>query len=780
MHIDFNADWKFYKDGNESGAYVVNLPHDAMLTEIRYKKTNNGDRTGYFPGGKYVYEKEFDITVDHYGKYIELFFEGVYRHATVIINGKEVAYHAYGYTEFQVDITNNISIGKNLVRVLVDNSLTPNSRWYSGSGIYRPVTLIVKDKNHIKNVKIDTVSSKPAIIRVNATIVNSDQEPVVEIYDKDIMVASGKCSEIEIHEGKLWSEDSPYLYTAVVKTETDEVRTNFGIRKIEWSAKTGLLINGIETKLRGCCIHHDNGILGACGFADAEERRVRIIKESGYNAIRSSHNPCSRALLDACDRYGVYVMDEIYDGWYIPKTYHDSAREFYDNYHSDMKSMIVKDYNHPSVIMYSIGNEVSEPSEQNGNDMTKELVDLVRKYDYSRPVTCGVNIMVINRKMTFTDQGVYKKESLPDINPKKKEKATGSTLYNLMVAKMGGLMSAAVKSKKAGACITEMASHLDIVGLNYGDTRYDIDGKLHPQRIMVGTETMVERLWYNWPRVMKYKYLIGDFVWTGFDYLGETNLGHWNYPSMKGLPLLNGGGTIDILGNRDAENYYQQVIFGLYDKPYICVRPVTLSHEKVRMQPWRFTDAKESWNWQGYEGKKAIVEVFSSAYKIELMLNGKTIAKKKVKKYRTLFKTQYKPGTLKAVAFDASGNKVSENELVTGEKETILSVYPEKTTLQANGQDLCYIPIALTDELGQLKPAKDVQIRIGIEGEAVTLAGTGSANPETDELFDKPYHDTYFGRAMAVLRAGYKEGRAVITVSADGLVNQKVIIQVKK
>jgi Beta-galactosidase/beta-glucuronidase len=768
MKVDFNANWKFYKDGNEAKAYFVNLPHDAMLTEKRFKESNNGTKTGFFPGGKYVYEKEFVISEEHIGKYVALLFEGIYRHATLYINDQELMYHANGYTEFTVDISDRILIGKNKIKVIVDNSLTPNSRWYSGSGIYRPVSLILKEKQHISNVKIRTVSIKPAEIFVE--VEGDDAEnAIVEIYDGNIIVASGKIGKLMISNVKLWSESSPFLYTALIKTGTDEERISFGIRSLFWSAKDGLLVNNVETKLRGACIHHDNGVLGACGFADAEERRVRILKESGYNAIRSAHNPCSRALLDACDKYGVYVMDELYDGWYTPKTYHDSSREFKENYPQDMLSMIMKDYNHPSVIMYSIGNEVSEPCKTEGVETTRKLVELVHSLDASRPATCGVNIMIIQRKMTFTNQGEYKKEPIPDTTPGKKEKASGSTLYNLMAVRIGGIMCEMVKSKKADNAIKDMASYLDIVGFNYGDTRYDIDGKLHPERILLGSETMVSRIWYSWPRVMKYKYVLGDFVWTGFDYLGETDIGHWSHEKMNGLPLLNGGGTIDILGNRDAENYYQQVAFGIYRKPYICVRPVNLSGLKIKMAPWRMTNAVESWSWHGYEGKNAIIEVYTTEAVVELFLNDKSLGKKKAHKNKAIFKTRYQAGILKAVSYDVNGNAIAENKLSSGGNKTRLKIMPEKTTLVSNGQDLCYIPIILTDENGQWKPVKDVKITVSMKGNSVTLAGLGSAHPETDELFSSLSHDTYQGRALAVFRATYEPGTTEVTISAEGI-----------
>lgn len=777
--MDFNDNWIFYKDGAENSKKLVHLPHDAMFTEERYLDSSNGGRTAYFPGGKYVYEKEFTMPISFKDKYIAVLFEGVYMRSVVYINGHKVASQVYGYTEFEVDLSEYIVEGTNHMKVTVDNSLTPNSRWYSGSGIYRPVSLIVKDKNYIRDVQIKTKQISPAVIDVRAAYA---ENAVVTILDGKKEVARGTIGEIVIPDAKVWSDTSPYLYRAVIQTVSDEVEVNFGVRLIDWSSSTGLLVNGVETNLRGCCIHHDNGILGACGFKDAEERKIRIIKESGYNAIRSAHNPCSRAILDACDKYGIYVMDEAFDGWYTPKSYHDYGRDFMDNYKKDLAAMVKKDMNHPSVIMYSIGNEVTEPAEKRGIDLTKEMVAIVHGLDKSRPVTCGVNMYVILKDMGHKDDGPYKREPLPNSTSKKKKNESGSTLYNLMVSRIGPIMSAQVKSKKADDSIKDMASHLDIVGFNYAESRYDIDGKLHPERIIVGSETMASRTWYNWPRVKKYKYLIGDFVWAGFDYIGETdpNLGHWEYLADEGLQLFYGGGTIDVTGTRDAENYYQQVIFGTYEKPYIGVRPVNRSGEKIKMAPWRMTNALDSWSWNGYEGKKSVVEVYADAASVELRINGKRLGRKKVKKYMAKFNCKYEPGELEAITFDKTGKELKRSKLVTAQQTSVLTVDIENRELVADGQNLAFLSISITDEAGVVKPAEDMKVSVNVEGSSASLLAFGSSNPKTRTLFDQKEHTTYRGRALAVIRAGYEPGEVKVTVSAKGFESKSIIVNVKE
>ncbi|SDZ57569.1 Glycosyl hydrolases family 2 [Evansella caseinilytica] len=775
MILDFNRDWTFCKKGEVPRH--VNLPHDAMLTEKRSATCLNGEKTGYFPGGMYTYEKVFSLDQQDIGKYIAIFFEGIYQHATVFFNEKEMAYQAYGYTEFTVDLSEEAKAGENKITVVVDNSLEPNSRWYSGSGIYRPVFLIMKEKNHITDVSIQTLSYDPAVIEVVAQAEGAE----VEILDGDKLVAKGPLGQFTLPHAQLWSAEHPHLYTCLIRTNDDEVRTDFGIRKIEWSARTGLLINGVETLLRGGCIHHDNGILGACAFSDAEERRVRILKKAGYNAIRAGHSPCSRALLDACDRLGMYVMDEAFDGWYTPKTHHDYSRDFDQAYASDIAAMVRKDLNHPSVIMYSIGNEVTETAEARGIQLTEEMVKLIRSLDPSRPVTCGINAMlnVLSAKGRgiYKDTSDYKPEPLPPISATKKQKESGSALFNAIMQKLNWLTNLMAGSKAGDAAIREAAERLDILGLNYGSSRYDKDIVNYPNRMMVGSETLVSELPYNWERVRKYKALIGDFVWVAWDYLGEAGLGDWTYFSYRGLMLAAGSGTIDLIGTIGAQSYFQQIIWGLYHKPYIGVRPVTHSKETAKQSRWRFTNAIDSWSWQGYEGRRAVVEVFSDASWIKLYLNGKLIGNKKIKKYKTKFIVKYMPGVLEAVAYDNNKEEVSRSFLETSGDETVLTVLPEKKSLYANGQDLCFVPIMLTDEAGVYKPARDVSIQVQVKGAGV-LQALGSALCKTDEVFNQNVHDTYQGHALAVIRAGYLPGKIRVTVSASGIPAKDVEIEV--
>lgn len=774
MNIDFNLNWKFSKAGGQP--IIVNLPHDAMLTEQRNPNCHNGRQSGYFPGGKYRYEKTFIISNEDMGKCVEILFEGVYQNCSVLINGEKAGGHRYGYTEFTVDISDYIHAGENTVTVLVDNSLEPNCRWYSGSGIYRPVLMRISKKKHPVTLKVVTKSYAPAIIEIIA-----DKGAEIRIYDGGSLIVSGGAGEYTIPDAKLWSDEEPYLYTCVSRLNEEELSTAFGIRHLEWSAETGLLVNGRRILLRGGCIHHDNGVLGACGFADAERRRVQILKEAGYNAIRSAHNPMSRAMLAACDQMGMYVMDESFDGWYTPKNYHDYSRWIDEDWQGDLTTMVEKDVNHPCVIMYSIGNEVSETASEKGVEFCGMMADFVRSLDGSRPVTCGINVLLnVYTNMgvgVYKDSGEYKAEPLPPKNKRYKEKKTGSTFFNAMAQKLGGLMFFMSAGKKGDRASRGAGEKLDILGLNYAASRYDADVIKYPERIMVGSETMAADLPYNWERVKKYPAVIGDFVWAAWDYLGEACVGDWTYHSYTGLPLLAGSGTVDITGKIGMEAYFQQVVWGLRKKPAVGVRPLNHAGETPTRSAWRFTDAVESWSWHGYEGKTAVVEVFSDAEEIRLELNDRKAGQRKIKDYRCRFKIPYEPGRLTAVALDASGRELSRYTLQTAENETVLKIMPEKTVLHSNGQDLCYIPIEFTDTKGTVKPYIEQEVELSVEGVAI-LQGFGSAVCKTDESYLGTCFHSFRGRCLAVVRAGTVKGKTKVTVKSAGVEPANVEIEV--
>ena len=760
--LDFNRNWTL-------GGKPVTLPHDAQITEKRWAEASNSGH-GYFPGGVYTYEKTFTAPAEWEGKTILVEFEGVYKNATVRFNGKELCFHPYGYTGFFVELE-GLKIGEeNVLTVTADNSRLPNSRWYSGAGIYRPVWLYVCEKDGLRpeSVKISTVSIDPAVIRIEA--------PVSVKAEVEEICGEGTSFELTIPNARLWSDETPNLYTAKITAgKGDTVEIPFGIRKITWSNK-GLFINGKETLLRGGCVHHDSGILGAATFAESEERRVRILKENGFNAIRSAHNPASKAMLDACDRYGVYLMDESFDMWYNCKNPHDYGLDFEQWWEKDTTAMVEKDFNHPSVILYSIGNEVGEPAEAKGLEYGRKMIALCHKLDPSRPVTCGANLMIMGR--TAKGNALYKDGEQPGGGKPQKEGQNSSLLFNMIASFVGSGMNKSANSKKIDAITSPFLDSLDIAGYNYASGRYPMEGKAHPNRIVVGSETFPQDIWKNWQMVKAYPYLVGDFMWTSWDYLGEAGIGAWSYtggmPFNRPYPwLLAGAGVIDILGIPDGSCKYASTVWGLESKPVIAVRPVNHPGVRVSKSVWRGTNAILSWSWQGCTGNKAEVEIYSDQAQVELLINGKSAGRQKVKECKAMFKVKYAPGTLTAVAYDASGRETGRSELKSAVGPARIAVRPEKSAVKAG--EVVYVPVNMEGQDGIVESNADRKLTVTVEGGE--LLAFGSANPCTEEQYHTGSFTSYYGRTLAVVRAG--ESGIVRVTATDGSLKDTAEITVE-
>ncbi|MGN0801130.1 MAG: glycoside hydrolase family 2 TIM barrel-domain containing protein, partial [Candidatus Faecivicinus sp.] len=620
----------------------------------------------------------------------------------------------------------------------------------------------------------------PACVRVETKATRG--EIAVEILDGESVVAmgNGAACEIEIPNAKLWSDEAPYLYTCRV-TLTDKGRVadiaeeKFGIRSIEWSGR-GLFINGRETLLRGGCVHHDNGILGAATYDESEWRRVRILKEAGFNAIRSAHNPASRAMLEACDHYGMYVMDETFDMWYNRKTKHDYGLDFNACWAEDTAAMVCRDYNHPCVILYSIGNEVAEPAEARGLEAGKAQIDLIHSLDATRPVTCGLNLMVMSR--VAKGQGIYKDGEQQTSGAKKRGKKeekvqNGSLAFNIMASFIGTGMNKGGNSPKVDAIASPIISALDIAGYNYGSGRYPLEGKAHPGRIILGSETFPQDIWKNWEMVKKYPYLLDDFMWTSWDYLGEAGLGCWSYtdgmPFNRPYPwVLAGAGVIDICGTPDGSCRYASTVWGLEEKPRIAVRPVNHPGVRPSKSVWRSTNAIESWAWKDCEGNKAEVEVYVQAAAAELLMNGKSMGKRKIRECKAIFRIRYAPGTLTAVAYDGDGKELSRSELCSASGEISIAVRPEAS--RAKEGQIVYVPIELVGENGVVESNADRKLTVEVAGGE--LLAFGSANPCTTEQYHSGSFTTYYGRSLAIVRTC---GRTTIAVSDNAQSAQAVI-----
>lgn len=774
MKCSFNDKW-IYRLQGQGEATEVTLPHDAMIDSPRRKDAAGGGACAYFDGGVYEYEKTFDVPAQWSEKNVWLEFGGVYRNPKVYINGKLAGEWAYGYSQFNVSLDSFLEYGKeNTVRVVADNSKLPNSRWYTGGGIYRPVHLIVKDKLHFElgGVTVETVSYSPAVIKVSAK--KTGGNVIYKVFDgeKHIAVFEGSDGTIEIPDAKLWSDESPNLYTLSASLYdngkiVDEETITFGIRKIEWNNK-GLFINGKETLLRGGCVHHDNGILGARCYDEAEERKVRIIKEAGYNAVRFSHNPCSGAFASACDKYGLYLIDEFSDMWYARKKKYDYALDFPTWYKKDLEAMVSKDKNHPSVIMYSLGNEVTEPREQKGVDLVKEMVSLLHGLDATRPVTAGINFYIVvnagTEKSAYTEDKIDA-EAAPGTE---EEKPTSSVLFNMIATRMGPAMNQMGNSDKSDSIVSPCLDALDIAGYNYASGRYPLEGSKHPNRVIYGSETFPQDIYKNWQMVKEFPYLVGDFMWTAWDYLGEVGAGGWSYEPQFGMKfekpypwIIADAGAIDLLGNIGAEAKFAATTWGLEKQPYIGVRPVNKDAKKLVKSVWRGTNAIASWSWQGCEGKKAEIEVYSDAAYIELHLNGEKLGTKKVKECKAVFKTKYAAGTLKAVALDKKKQELSSAVLKSAEKDLQIGLYPESKIVKPS--EVVFVNVTLCDGGGIVESNADC--RLNIEVENGELLAFGSAQQKTGEKYSSNVCDTYYGRALAVVKAKNSEAVKIIVRS---------------
>lgn len=783
--IDFNQAWTFCRVGEETVKCEVMIPHDAMISEKRTEDSAGGINTGWFEGYDYIYEKEFEIPDEYEKQEISFEFEGVYHNAEVYLNGEKAAYRPYGYTNFYIDADPYLKYGeKNQIRVIAHNADQPNSRWYSGAGIYRPVWMYVRPKQHIlrNEIRVRTLSVDPAVIEaeVNTNAPGKVKLEVIADAGSDVIIAAeihtdGKLTkQFEIPDAKLWSVNTPNLYQLRVTfvaeqengqnkcMETDQEEVIFGIRTLKWDKETGITINGERVILRGACIHHDNGVLGACCYPDAEARKIRILKENGYNAIRSAHNPCSKALLEACDRQGMLVMDEFVDVWYIHKTEYDYVNYFKEWWKQDLKDMVEKDFNHPSVILYSIGNEVSETAQKKGIHLTKTMTEYLHRLDDSRPVSCGINIFF--NFLSSIGFGVYsdkkaKKEAeqAEKTKGKKKKKAVGSQFFNDLAGLMGsGFMKTGATFYGCDVKTRGTFANMDIAGYNYGIKRYQHDLKKYPERLILGSETFCDDAHTFWEMAKKNPRIVGDFVWAGMDYLGEVGVGSWEYrdyaPEFNHGPgwITAGSGRIDLTGKPLAEAGYTKTAFELTNRPVIAVRPVNHTGEKHSPSAWKMTNAIESWSWEGCEGKVAEVEVYARAARVDLFLNGKKVGSNTLKNScDTRFKVEYQPGMLETVVYNQKGKEISRNTLYTAGKETELRAIAEEQSVQKD--HLAFIRLQYTDKNGTVKPLKRGILKVSVKGGK--LLGLGNACPYNEIGYCTNETDTYWGEALAVVQA---------------------------
>ena len=774
--------WTCRHLGDTAPGKTVTLPHDAMLAEPRTALSAGGTNTGWYEGYDYEYRRTLTVPENELADTHILEFEGVYHNAEVWLNGQKAAFRPYGYTNFYVDCAPYLHAGENELRVIARNADQPNSRWYSGAGIYRPVQLWTAGGAHIalNGVRIRTLSLDPAVVEVR---VKTTAPGTVRLMVDDLSAVQQESDgeavfTLTLDNARLWTPETPNLYTCRVSFADDEVTETFGVRKVEWGMD-GFLLNGKRYIIQGACIHHDNGLLGAVCDPDAVARKVRLLKENGYNAIRSAHNPCSKALLAECDRQGMLVMDEYIDHWYIHKTEHDYVDYFNDWWHQDLTDMVEKDYNHPCVVLYSTGNEVSETAQKRGIALTKEMTDFLHGLDDSRPVTCGVNIFF--NFLSSIGFGVYsdekaKKEAERAEKAKQrgekaaKKKAVGSQFFNNLAGLLGDeFMKRGATLHGCDVKTRDAFANMDIAGYNYGIYRYKHDLKKYPQRLILGSETFCNDA-YKFRELAKQEpRLVGDFVWAGMDYLGEVMVGSWEYAdyaeTFDGGPgwVSAGSGRIDLTGKPLGEALYTRVALEADNGPYIAVCPVNHTGDRHSPSAWKMTNAMPSWSWTGCEERKANVQVYARAARVELVLNGHTVGSKTLKNdCLARFSIPYESGTLEAVSYDAADHEIGRCKLQSAGGTTRLTLDAEEPTVKPG--HLCYIRLRYTDENGITKPLVRGNIQVQMRGG--TLVGLGSACPFNKHSYLDSETDTYYGEALAIVRMG--DGDAMTIAASDG------------
>ncbi|NQX12569.1 glycoside hydrolase family 2 protein [Microbacteriaceae bacterium VKM Ac-2855] len=775
------------RGGQEEGEPVT-LPHDAVISLPRAEGHAEGGRNGYFPGGVFEYVKTFEAPGDWLGKRVSVEFQGVYRDAMVFVNGTFAGQWRYGYSTFVIELDPYLRYDEaNTIRV--DARAHDDSRWYTGAGIHRDTALIVTDAVHVPGdgVRISTpdIDASRAVVEVSTLVRNAGMHTetvTVEtrLTDPDgaevardsapVTVRAGGSALVRqrlyVREPQRWSLDSPALHRArtILRDIADileERDTVFGIRTLQVDPIHGLRINGESVKLRGACIHHDNGLLGAAAIGRAEERRIELLKEAGFNAVRSSHNPISQPMLDACDRLGVLVMDETFDMWAEGKSSFDYSLDFPEWWERDVEALVAKNYNHPSVVFYSIGNEILETGDPLGSEWGRKLAEKIRELDSTRLVTNGINGFVsVLRDVVAMMHARGASDSEGGVNG----------LMNSAADFMNQVSASPMVSEKTA----ESFSVLDVAGLNYGDGRYELDRTLFPNRVIVGSETFPTRIAEYWRLVEENPHVIGDFTWTGWDYLGEVGVGRVQYtdtpPAFEApYPWVTAWtGDLDITGTRRTMSYYRETVFGLRHEPYIAVlRPE--NHGRSRMPGlWAWSDSLSTWSWNAPAGSPVEVEVYSDADEVELLINGESRGVQsagRANAFLATFDVAYEPGEIVAVA-RTNGTETARTRLVSASDEGVrLIVTADRVQLRAEDTDLAYVTIELRDRAGTLVTHRDRRVAVAVEGAGI-LQALGSGRPDNAESYIGSHHSTFEGRLLAIVRPT-GPGPITVTASAD-------------
>lgn len=771
---DFNGNWRFIEkdlanamDPNldDSAWRIINLPHDWSVEDFLvqdslhigpfFKQLENGEDVGYLRGGTGWYRKKFSINEKN--KIVFLHFDGIQTECELWVNGQFVGEHFHGYTPFYYNISPflNDNERENVLAIKVSNP-EQNSRWFAGAGIYRDVKISLVDPLHIKvwglGIITREITTESALISVDVNLMNqSDQEREFEIRttfltpaNKIIKGSSEKVSMIpgeekaitlnqKIVSPQLWDIDSPNLYTIQAEilqngTSIDAQSTKFGIRSIEFSATEGFKLNGNTILLKGACMHHDNGLLGAAAFKRAEERRVLIMKENGFNAIRTSHNPPSNAFLEACDKYGMLVIDEFVDMWLKPKRPNDYHQYFKHSWEGDLRNFVLRDRNHPSIIMWSYGNEIQERADSAGLVIAEDLIKTIKSIDDSRPVTQAVNGVWDNPDKTWVDM---------------------DRAFALM----------------------------DIGGYNYRWVKYESDHERVPTRIIVGTETLPREIDEAWSLVEKHPYVIGDFVWTGMDYIGESGIGHTNYLPIGDSTMsfyqpwpwyISWCGDIDIIGNRKPQIKLRDVVWGRSKLEFAVHEPIPDGMHELHHY-WGWAKEFQSWNWTGFEGKPLMVNVYSSYPTVQVELNGRLLEEKALNDsiFSCSFEVPYEKGILNVNGIKDGEIQEIKSIQTTG-NPTFLKLLPECREIGASTDEIVFIKVEIRDEEDRLIPLNEDEILVKVSGVGSLLAA-GNGGPVVQGSIQDEVFKLYNGRGIIIVRSDGLPGEITVEARCNGL-----------
>lgn len=771
---------------------IVTLPHDGLIGMERSASVSDGANSGFFPGVDLEYEKTFELTHDAALKRHVLEFEGVYRDARVYVNGALAAHRPYGYSRFFVPLDPFLRYGEpNLVRV--EATSEQDSRWYAGAGIIRPVTLHTSSLLHVAvegprfstpqiaedlaavQVDLQILNESPMrrTVRVLTELIDEETGEVVATGSAPLTVFPGASAQVTrrlfVREPRLWSPDTPHLYRGrIVLLDgddiIDEASDTLGIRTLEVDPVHGMRINGVPIKLRGACVHHDNGPIGAATIGAADDRRIRLLREAGFNAIRSAHNPASTALLRACDKHGMLVMDETFDSWTSRKARFDYAQHFAEWWERDVESLVGRDFNRPSVAFYSIGNEIPEVGNALSADLGRDLANKIRQLDPTRfTVNAGQVILAISG---VTD------EAMADQN----------IGVNDILSSMDDALDSFWQSPVASRVMEESFSQVDIAGYNYGHARYKLDPTEFPDRIVVGSETSRRSIPENWATVVALPHIIGDFCWTGWDYIGEVGAGRVRSTGESGFAGFLGGfpyltaetGDIDITGTRRPASFFRETVFDLRDTPYIAVQRPELHGVELAWNSFSWRGMEGTWTWPGSEGKPVTIEVYSSADEVELFVNGNSLGRAPVGRshgFMAEFETTYEPGTITAVAF-TSGSESGRSEWTTAGSVEALRLTAEDDRVRDSDDALAFVRIGLVDIGGRLNTAAIRAVTVVVDGPAV-LQGLGSGDTHPDEQLSGPVRSTHGGELLAVVRPT-GAGTITVTAKSDGLADATI------